>query len=219
MGTVGWRILRHGMLAAVCCSMLGSCYFNSAGRIVNSAAYQAKVTTQCAKPGEAVYQYGGRYYVELERFRTQPESRLQLTAFNGQDKDEPQGPVYKGRQMCEIPQDYALYLTGQKGTRRSGYLLPVENSAEIKAKGTPLPIVRAGDQQEHAFDYRSPNSHWLYTAAVFDWLLVDVPVTCVENASILGAIYLILRLDAEDDDDDDFDDDDEDCHHHCRHRR
>lgn len=32
----------HGILAAVCCTVLSGCYFNSAGRLVDSASYQAK---------------------------------------------------------------------------------------------------------------------------------------------------------------------------------
>ena len=194
----------HGILAAASCAVLSSCYFNSAGRLVDSASYQAKVSTESVKQGKNVYYRGEKYYVEVARHRLEPESPLNLCAMANRD-DEKFEPIPKGTQICEIPEDYGLYLTGLRdGPKpRDGYLQPVENGDEIKEKGTPLPVVRTAPLLEHTFNYNSPNKVWRYAAAPFAWLLVDLPVTCVENATIAG-LFILLNSD---DDDDDVEDD------------
>lgn len=182
------------LLLPLCCLALSSCYFNSAGHIINAGSYTAKVKTDSLKPGQVVYQKGNHYYTELARYRNDKEVRTQYSAFD--DNSRKMDCSYAGKQMCEIPAAYAQYITGQSGVSVSpNYLHPVDNGDEIMKTGTKLPIVRLGEHKEKVFEYRSSNLPWLWTAAAFDWLCVDLPITCVENA-MLPVLGLMISYQA-----------------------
>lgn len=172
--------IKHFMMMVACCVALSSCYFNSAGHIVNAGSYTAKVKTDKIQPGQVVYQKDGRYYAELARYRND-EKVITQYCFH-EDKQREMDYSYQGKQLCEIPADYAQYITGQSGASVTpSFLRPVKDESAITESATKLPIVRVGAYQDKMFEYRSPNLPWLWTAAVFDWLCVDLPVTCVEN--------------------------------------
>ena len=56
----------------------------------------------------------------------------------------------------------------------------------------------------------------MYVAVPFNWLLVDLPVTAVENAAIAACVVGVVYLLAEADDDEcPYCHHEHDCHHHC----
>lgn len=180
--------IRRSLLMSACCLALSSCYFNSAGHIINSGSYMAKVNTNDAKPGQVIYQKGSRYYAELSRYRHDSKVITQYSVF--EQNTSKMDKSYQGKQMCQIPEDYALYLTGQSDTSViPAFLRPVDNDSEIKEKGTKLPIVRQGEYKDKVFEYSSSAMPLLWSAAVLDWLCVDLPVTCVENALMVVVCY------------------------------
>lgn len=186
--------LKQVFYLLVCCLSLSSCYFNSAGHIINAGSYQAKVSTSDAKPGHTIYNKNGRYYTELSRYRNDSKVITQYNAF--ENNTTTMDKSYDGKQMCEIPADYALYLTGQSNVSvQPAFLRPVDES-DIKANGTSMTIVREGKYKAERFDYRSSALPWLWTAATFDWLCVDLPMTCVENSlmPVVGYLYVVRQL-------------------------
>ena len=164
--------------------LLTSCYFNSAGYIFDKTGYRASVNTNSVKVGSVVYRDSAdNYYVELPRYRYEKPVKLNYFFLDDDDR-KPERTATGQTDMFRIPQDFAMYLTGSASTPSTpSYMRLVEDADEIKAKAvSTLPIVRAGDSSEKRYSYDSPNAAWWYTLGVFEWLIVDLPLTCVENS-------------------------------------
>lgn len=163
--------------------LLTGCYFNSAGYIFDKAEYRASVNTADAQAGSVVYRDSAdNYYVELPRYRYDRPVKLNYF-FLDDEKREPKRTTTGQTDMFRIPQDFAMYLTGSAGSPSTpSYMRLVEDADAIKAKSSTLPIVRPGESSEKRYTYNSPNAAWWYTAGVFEWLIVDLPMTCIENS-------------------------------------
>lgn len=165
---------------------LNSCYFNSAGHLFTKASYKASAKSEDAKPGKKVYFYDSSYYVELPRYRMGKEVLTQYATWHEDKRTEgaqPTGDVT----LFRIPADFAMYLTGLASSPSTpSYMIPAKDPDTVKEKGTCYNIVRYGGSSSHSFHYSSPNAAWWYTAGVFDWLCVDLPVTITENALVVA---------------------------------
>lgn len=202
-------------IGAVLCLpvMLNSCYFNSTGRLIDNARYEARANAADlnVSPNPVVYQNGSNYYIELPRYRYGNPVKLQYSAF---DQESPMEASLepRGMGMYRITESFALYLTGQgKKPAEQISMQEVTNADEVKRLSRRIPVVKKADDHMVAYSYESPNSGWLHAAAPFNWLLVDLPVTVAENAVIVAGIAGVIWLIAEADDDCD------DCHHHHHH--
>ena len=190
--------------------MLNSCYFNSTGSLIDKAQYEARANAADlnVSPNPVVYQNGSNYYIELPRYRYGHPVKLQYSVF---DQESPMEASMepRGMGMYRISEEYARYLTGQgKKTDELFSMQEVANADEVKMLSRRIPVVKKADDHMVAYSYESPNSGWLYAAVPFNWLLVDLPVTVVENAVIVAGVAGVIWLLAEADDDCD------DCHHH-----
>ena len=170
---------------------LCSCYFNSAGHIFDAASYDARVRMDDLKAnsGQYVYTNGNDYYVELPRYRTGKPVKTQY------------GPLFddtrtyqlkrRGTELCKVPADFGQYLMGvRSGTIPCSKIDFMETPDEVKNACSKYHIVRNGCGGSFDYEYTSPNAAWLYTAGVFDWLCVDLPITCVENALGVAVVGL-----------------------------
>ena len=200
-------------------AMLNGCYFNSTGRMLSRAEYEARANVADLKtaPNPVVYTNGADYYVELPRYRFGKPVRLQYSLLS-QSSTPPEDVSEKmGMTLYRIPADYALYLTGQgKKVKEIAFLEEVKNAETVKAQCRTLPVRKDAGDKMVSYTYTSPNAGLMRAAAPFNWLLVDMPVTVAENAvaaaAVLGFFYLMDKLD------EDWDDDcDDDCHHHHNH--
>lgn len=202
-----------GLLIA---ALMNSCYFNSTGRLLDKARYEARANTADLKtsPNPVVYTNGTEYYIELPRYRYGKPVRLQYFP-----SEQPQEPVSEKRGMglFRIPSEYAQYLTGQgKGTKEPLFLEEVPDAERVKTQCSTLPVVKASGDKMVSYTYESPNAGLIRVAAPFNWLLVDLPVTVLENGAIIAVFAGCLYLAMEDDDCDD-DCDHHHGHHHCHH--
>ena len=209
------RCFSKVMWGILCLPMvLNSCYFNSSGWLLDQAQYEARVNAADlnASPLPVVYQNGANYYIELPRYRYGKPVKMQCFAFD-QDAPEAASMEPRGMGMYRIPKSFALYLTGQ-GQKSAEVisLQEVENADEVKMLSRQIPVVKKADNHMVAYSYTSPNSGWLHAAVPFNWLLVDLPVTVVENAAIVAGIAGVVWLIAEVDDDDC-----DDCYHYHHH--
>lgn len=173
--------------------VLSGCYFNSAGILFTKAGYKASSNVADAKVGEVVYTNGANYYVELPRYRVGKPSKIQYSAFEDDRRRvglQPTGTT----SLFQIPADFAKYLTGRaSGPKTPSYLVQVKDASAIKGSATNmLPIVRSASPHRLDYQYSSPAAAWWYTAGVFDWLIVDLPVTCIENSLVLAIFYIML---------------------------
>ena len=178
--------------------LLNSCYFNSAGHIFDKASYQASSFTRELKSdkNQVVYTDGSDYYVELTRYRMGKPVVTQYSVFSQDETSDKDKLQVRGKVMFRIPRDFAMYLTGQaKGPDVPSEMTLVKNGAEIKSRCSTLPIVKNAGKYAEVWQHRSSAAPWLYTAGVFDWLCVDLPMTCVENAIVisLGAVMLAFE--------------------------
>lgn len=163
-----------GLLMA---ALMNSCYFNSTGRLLDKARYEARANTADLKtsPNPVVYTNGTEYYIELSRYRYGKPVRLQYFS-----SEQPQEPVSEKRGMglFRIPAEYAQYLTGQgKGTKEPLFLEEVPDAERVKTQCSTLPVVKAAGDKMVSYTYESPNAGLIRVAAPFNWLLVDLPVT------------------------------------------
>lgn len=202
MNTKITNLIAAGVLAGM---SLSSCYFNSAGYIVDAASHDAAVRTQDLKAGQVVYTNGSSYYIEVPHYRYDTPMRLQYHPWYDKMNKEMYGIEAKydtstkltkkgDSVMVQIPADFGRYLTGESTApfHLDSKIKMVDNPDIVKTY-TRKPIVNLPKyEQLLQYDYSSPNSGWLYTAAVFDWLLVDMPVTVTENALMAVATWLIV---------------------------
>lgn len=171
--------------------LLSSCYLNTAGHIFDKAKYDAVVTTQNikGKDGQVVYSDGESHYIKVSRYRVGKPITTQYNALVTEDEKSVERQ-YKGESVVKIPANYARYLTGKAGSpTKPKYMEPVSNSV-LNRCTTTSPIVRTPRNYEHQFRYTSPAAAGYYTLGVLDWLCVDLPVTCVENALLVTAVGL-----------------------------
>lgn len=167
-----------------------SCYFNSAGHIFDKASHQAAVCVDDAKADgtQYVYEHEGEYYIELPRYRFDAPVQTQISLYNqASDKKELE---LKGKEMYKIPSDFAKYLMGKASSPKvPKNITAIDNDDEIKAVATTYPIRKNAGTEYFTYEYKSPNAGWYYTLGVFDWLCVDLPITCAENA-IFGCMAI-----------------------------
>ena len=212
------RSLYRAIVAALCLpGLLNSCYFNSTARLYDSAEYEARANAADlnSMPNPVVYQNGNSYYIELPRYRYGTPLQLQYSVFDQEQASEPSLEP-RGTGVYRIPQDLALYLTGQGGKVPEVFSMEeVPQAEEIKQLSRRMPVVKRAAERQVCYTFRSPNATWLRVAAPFNWLLVDVPVTVVENAAIVAGVAGVIWLLVEVDDDDCCDD----KHHHGHHHR
>lgn len=180
------------MFAGMALPMLSSCYFNSAGHIVDAASHKARVYTEDISVGKTVFTDGNRYYIELPHYRYGKKITTQYNALDDEPSSNNAERTYKGMQMFEIPADYALYITGKSSSPVTlTYVRPVENGPEIK-RFNSLPVTRKPAEGTTDWEYKSPYAPLLYTACAFDWLIVDLPITLVENALMITGVTIAL---------------------------
>ncbi|MBR5875338.1 MAG: hypothetical protein IKZ10_00730 [Akkermansia sp.] len=206
---------RHLISALSVTVLLNSCYFNSTARLVDKACYEAQANTADLNtaPNPVVYYDGNHYYVELPRYRYGEPLRIQYSVFDETALDDAVMEK-RGDAMFLISESFAEYLTGQGGKEKvSSILQEVPNGDDIKKRSQRIPVVKKAAERTVYYTYRSPNAGWLYAAVPFNWLLVDLPVTVVENGAIAAGVaaFFWLILEADDDECDDC------CPHHHHH--
>lgn len=200
---IKWMMKKKYLVAgALSCSLLvNSCYFNSAGHIFDQASYRAGSTTTDVRTdgSQVVYQDSdGDYYIELPRYRVGKPVQTQYSAFS-QKNESASTMQRKGEvDMYKIPKDFAMYLAGKaNGPQTPSYMDRVSYGGWVKYSDDTIkmPIVRKPGEYTETWRYKSPNAFWLYSAGVLDWLCVDLPVTCVENALVVTycALYIASR--------------------------
>lgn len=188
-------LYRSVALACALSVALSSCYFNSAGYITDAASHTAMMDTSELKIGQAVYTNGVNYYVEIPHVRYDSPVVLQYNAFGQSDNSSAVVNRKSGTVMVEVPADFARYLTGES-------TIPFDLNGKVKMAEEPdlvrtysrKPIVNMGGAMRALYDYNSPNSGWLWTAAVFDWLIVDFPITLTQS-TLMGLCFLLEEFD------------------------
>ena len=139
-----------------------------------------------------------------------PLCRMISAANSAQEQTPSPSLEARGTGMFRIPEELALYLTGQGGQMNEMFSLEeVPEAEEIKQLSRRMPVVKRVAERHVHYTYHSSDAAWLRVAAPFNWLLVDVPVTVAENAAMLAGVAGVIWLLAEVDDDDC-----DDCHHH-----
>lgn len=170
------------IITAVLC--LNCCYFNSAEHIFDRAKYEAALSTYgiSANKGDKVYTDGKSYYIDVRMCRYDKPIRTQYDAFtqNGTNDNEKRVSRVIMR-TAEIPEDFAMYLMGKASTPKSPSYMKLAKS-KVKNKCQSYPIVKTPEVVDVFFQYRSPGALGYYALGTLDWLCVDLPITCVENA-------------------------------------
>lgn len=181
--------------------VLNSCYFNSAQHFTEQAGYKACSKVQDIKNGDVVYSDGTRYYVELPRYRVGKKIYWQISSGAKDDrvvKEHPTGD----KELFEVPQDFALYLTDPNAKTGSvpTYMTRVKDPDEVKKRATTrLPIVYKPGEKTTTYKYSSPNAVWWWTGGVFSWLCVDLPLSCTEMVADISAVVCLAFLQLESD--------------------
>lgn len=186
--------LRLSVGALLGMSLFSSCYFNSAGHIVRAASYNAVVDVGDLKADTGyVYCDGSNYYVELMRYRFEKPVTTQYSVFDEDKTPKTPKMTPMEKQMYRIDADFADYLTGKSNSYGNSRPVPVSESKEdIAARCTTRRITRSASSSRHDYRYSSPAAFWLYTAAGFDWLCVDLPMTCVENSLVIAGAATVV---------------------------
>lgn len=184
------------LLSVLLPMLLGSCYFNSTASLYDKAGYEARANTAdlnaAARP--VVYQNGVNYYIELPRYRYGTPLRMQHSLFE-QSVPEPACAEARGMAMYLIPKDFALYLTGQGPAVASvSGMKEVPDAEEIKMLSRQIPVVKPAGENVVNYTYESPAAMWLRMVAPLNWLLVDVPVTVVENGVVVASCASVIWL-------------------------
>ncbi len=190
----GTHTLLLQMAAVLSLFLLNSCYFNSAGHILDNASYKAAVDMADAKPGKSVYTDGTHYYIELPRYKAGKPVKTQYSILD-QEQEKPrtdQLRLTSEHTLVRIPEDYALYLTGQSQTpAKPSSVTPVnKDEDEIKQRCRKLAVTRQPEADLTLFPYKSAWPGGWQMLAALDWLCVDLPITCVENSLMICGITL-----------------------------
>lgn len=198
-----FKSLLPALLCCLAVCLLNSCYFNSTSVLLDKAQYEATATTAdlATHPAPLVYTDGTEYYIELPRYSANPSPKLQRSAFE-QNEATDTAPEKRGVGMFRIPADYANWLIGKgKKVDNVAFLEEVPNADAIKSRCSVMPVVKSPGNRTVNYTYTSPNAGLMYVAVPFNWLLVDLPVTAVENAAIAACVVGVVYLLAEADDD------------------
>ncbi len=169
------------------CSMLSlsSCYFNSAGHIFDEAYHGSAVFASDIEVGDTVYRWESdqTYYVELPRYRYDTPIITQYPD-DDQKSSEKKLTRLKGEwELVRIPEDFAMYLTGQSGGPSApSYMQPESLRSDFKQLATGFRVVRTPSEYMHTYTYESPNAVGWYMLGILDWLCIDLPMTCMENS-------------------------------------
>ncbi len=189
--------LKLFFLVLLTCFLLNSCYFNSAGHILEMASYEAAVVTSDLKPGSTIYADNGNYYVELPRYKA---GKPVVTQYPQSDQNEQESASYPLRAtgettMVRISSAFATYLMGQQSVQPSNCIEERVKADEelLKRRSQSLAVVRTPERvTQYGFRYDSPGALGWYSLGMLDWLCVDLPITCVENSLMLAGGCLVL---------------------------
>ena len=184
--------MKLNVFVGVALCLLPGCYFNTAGHIFGKASYNATANTKDVKVGDTIYRdSSGEYYIELPRYRTDKKIITQYTLSG--DNSRPIITESAGdTNLFQISSSYAMYLAGKGGSAKPSFLTLVKNADSIKRQADKLTVSRVGESVSTGYRYNSPNSIWWYTAGAFDWLCVDLPVTCVENSLLIASSVVLI---------------------------
>lgn len=189
---------------AFCSFALNSCYFNSAGFIADAASHRALMATNTITQGQFIYTDGTNYYLEMPHYRFDSPVRLQYKwlwdklnrdFYNIYEEYDTSSRCEEksGKVMIQVPADFARYLMGESNAafKLDGNIKMADNPDAIRNLPRK-PVVQLPELLTAQYDYTSPNSGWLYTAAAFDWLIVDLPITLTQNALMSLAFCLFI---------------------------
>lgn len=163
-----------------------SCYMNTSGHLFAMGGYKA--TYQPEPQSSFVYQHGSDYYIELRRYRDPV-----TTHYNVFKDNEKTGLVdTEGVDLFQIDSAYAMYLTGAASSPSSPSSIKRINSRseadEIIFESKKLPA-RRPIVSGHKERWTAGSAPFWYTIGVLDLLVVDMPITILENA--LGLWYIV----------------------------
>ncbi len=178
--------MKKGAVVLVSAAMLNSCFYyvNTAGQIFDQASYEAAAFTSDLRPGSVLYCNGGKYYVELPRYRWDVPVRGIIDMQDRDNADNEKKLTRKaGTEMIQVPEDYAMYLIGQSGSPTTPSFLrrSTADAEALKRNSTAYKIVRYPESGVCCFQYNSPSSFGWYCLGALDWVCVDMPVSIVSN--------------------------------------
>lgn len=176
--------------------VLSSCYSNTSGMIFDKTSYNAGVKASDIKSGQTIYTDGKNYYTYVPRYRYDMPSYLVnfVGSYRNPDITPEDNKIYvvkkshepeiseQGTQLVQLQPDYARYLMGKGPAPAASTLTAVDNDVLHKCIDREYTTMTGSDTTLQQFNYSSPNAFWLYTAGVFDFLCVDIPLTCIGNA-------------------------------------
>lgn len=182
--------------------LLNSCRSYFGQKLFDKAEYcafsnTAYITTDSKRK---VLSDGQNYYIELPRQRYYTPSVNFLKCVGGKfRKSEYTAPVPDMSDFYKIPQDSARYITGQSAHKPGKYLLltPVTDDTVIPPNCRQLPIVRDipdWNDSTRCFTYTSPNAGLYNTLGYTTTVLVDAPVTIVQNTALAGLLVLSIPI-------------------------
>ncbi len=106
--------------------------------------------------------------MELPRYRVGKPIKTQYTV-GEKDKRTVEVRATGGKDVFEIPSDFAMYLTGQKKSPSTpSSMAKVDKSIITKTATTKLPIVFPGGASSLDYKYSSGAAAWWYTVGIFD---------------------------------------------------
>ena len=172
--------------------VLSSCYFNSTGHIFDAASHNAAVKLSDMQVGQAIWYDGSNYYTYLPRYRYDTEVITQYSAGGLRDSDGRKNLTHtQEQQFVKISPELAAYLQGSGNTPPPYSTMEPADEAVKETCSTTYTATRGvPDETLREYRYRSSAAPWLYTAGVFNWLCVDLPITCVENSLALPFVLL-----------------------------
>ncbi len=170
---------------------LNSCYFNSTGHIFDAASHNAAVMTGLVKAGQTIWFDGSNYYIYLQRYRYDTKVITQYSAGGLRDSDGEKRLSNSGKeQFVKITPEMADYMRGISNKVPVSTVEQADESIKEKCSTTYTAVRAMPDDDLTEFRYRSSAAPWLYTAGVFNWLCVDLPITCVENSLAIPVVLL-----------------------------
>lgn len=176
------------MLAGV--MSLDSCYYsNTSGHIWQQAAYESCVNISHARIGDSIYVVNSSYYIALPHCRYGKDLKYIVNRNAPEDTTKRPHKTDK-KDIVEIPEDFAMYLAGASTSPQKPSWVSTAKDPSIINKATKVYKVTQTTPISFNFTapYTSPNAGTLYTLAIFDFLLVDIPLTVAFNCGI-AALY------------------------------
>lgn len=183
--------MKRIILSAALLLALNSCYFNSTGHIFDAASHNAAVMTGLVKAGQTIWFDGSNYYIYLPRYRYDTKVITQYSAGGMRDSDGVKRLSKSGKeQFVKISAEMADYMRGISNKVPVSTVEQADESIKEKCSTTYTAVRAVPDDDLTEFRYRSSAAPWLYTAGVFNWLCVDLPITCVENSLAIPVVLL-----------------------------